>query len=90
MVSFTPEMAHLYEAGHTLIDLEQRRSPGPQQLGKVAPWSLLKPCPALCLQGGNTLPAEQLNDQAHDRLLQKTRYAAFSLQPAGLYGLFPR
>ena len=34
VVSFTPEMAHLYEAGHTLIDLEQRRSLGRNSLAK--------------------------------------------------------
>ena len=34
VVSFTPEMAHLYEAGHTLIDLEQRRALGKNSLAK--------------------------------------------------------
>ena len=34
VVSFTPEMAHLYEAGHTLIDLEQRRALGRNSLAK--------------------------------------------------------
>ena len=34
VVSFTPEMAHLYEAGHTLIDLEQRRALGKSALAK--------------------------------------------------------
>lgn len=34
VVSFTPEMAQLYEAGHTLIDLEQRRALGRNNLAK--------------------------------------------------------
>jgi putative NADH-flavin reductase len=34
VVSFTPEMAHLYEAGHTWIDLEQRRALGRNSLAK--------------------------------------------------------
>ena len=34
VVSFTPEMAQLYEAGHTLIDLEQRRELGRNSLAK--------------------------------------------------------
>jgi hypothetical protein len=34
IVSFTPEMAQLYEAGHTLIDLEQRRELGRNSLAK--------------------------------------------------------
>ena len=34
VVSFTPEMANLYEAGHTFIDLEQRRSLGRNSLAK--------------------------------------------------------
>lgn len=34
VVSFTPEMAQLYEAGHTLIDLEQRRALGRNSLAK--------------------------------------------------------
>lgn len=34
VVSFNPEMAHLYEAGHTLIDLEQRRALGRNSLAK--------------------------------------------------------
>lgn len=34
VVSFTPEMTNLYEAGHTLIDLEQRRALGRNNLAK--------------------------------------------------------
>ena len=34
VVSFTPEMAQLYEAGHTLVDLEQRRALGRNNLAK--------------------------------------------------------
>lgn len=34
VVSFTPEMAQLYEAGYTLIDLEQRRALGRNSLAK--------------------------------------------------------
>lgn len=33
-VSFTPEMAHLYEAGHTLIDWKQRQALGRNNLAK--------------------------------------------------------
>lgn len=34
VVSFTPEMAQLYEAGHTLIDWEQRKALGRNNLAK--------------------------------------------------------
>lgn len=34
VVSFTPEMAQLYDSGHTLIDLEQRRALGRNSLAK--------------------------------------------------------
>jgi hypothetical protein len=92
VVSFTPEMAHLYEAGHTWIDLEQRRALGRNSLAK---WlhghyaSHAHPFPykveklrELTASGTSDLwKFRQLLKKAHDALIAVRAIKSWSIDP---------